>query len=224
MIFCPAQPLRRSKSKTERTSAAHHGKRAYDDFVLLIPLIRDHARFSFRKKRPEEKAELVEECLANAFRTFARLQELGKEDLIYPTVLAKFAVKQVRDGRRVGTPLNSNDVLSRYAQLRKNIKIQSLEYYDHEEEAWREAVIEDQATPVPEQVAFRVDFPAWLERYQRPQRRIAAALALGYTTTEAAKSFKVSAGRISQLRRDFERSWEAYQGEEKSREAVLVVA
>jgi len=43
----------------------------------------------------EEKAELIEECLANAFRAYARLMELGKQDVIYPSVLAKFAVKQV---------------------------------------------------------------------------------------------------------------------------------
>ena len=38
-------------------------------------------------------------------------------------------------------------------------------------------------------------------------------LALSHTTGEVAKRFRVSAGRISQLRRDLQRSWEEFQGE-----------
>ena len=153
---------------------------AYDEFVLIIPVIREHARFSFRKKNPEEKEELIEECLANAFRAYTRLIELGKQDMIYPTVLAKFAVKQVISGRRVGGSLNSDDILSRYAQLRRDITIKRLDRYDPEEKIWKEAVVEDTETPIPEQVAFRVDFPAWLQLYQPSKRRVAEALALGY--------------------------------------------
>jgi hypothetical protein len=84
-----------SNPHAKRNSAARHPQISYEDFVLIIPAIREHARISFRKKRPEEKAELIEECLANAFRAYARLMELGKQDVIYPSVLAKFAVKQV---------------------------------------------------------------------------------------------------------------------------------
>jgi hypothetical protein len=199
-------------------------QRTYDDFVLIIPVIRNHARVSFCKMQPEEKEELIEECLANAFRAYARLLELGKHDLIYPTVLAKFAVKQVRSGRRVGGKLNCQDVLSLYAQKRKAIKIERLDRFDPEEQAWLEAVVEDTETPVPEQVAFRVDFPAWLKQYQVPKRRLAKTLALGYTTNEAARRFDLSASRISQLRRAFEKSWEAYQGEEEAAEAELALA
>ena len=224
MICCPPENPRRLKPSTQRTSASQHPKRPYDDFVLLIPVIRNHARFSFRKKNPEEREELIEECLANAFRAYTRLIELGKEDMIYPTVLAKFAVKQVISGRRVGGCLNSDDILSRYAQLRRDITIKRLDRYDPEEKIWKDAVVEDTETPIPEQVAFRVDFPTWLKLYQPSKRRVAEALALGYTTNEASKRFKVTAGRISQLRRDFERSWEAFQGEEEAEEEELALA
>jgi DNA-directed RNA polymerase specialized sigma24 family protein len=213
MIYCPPSNPQRQKRAAKRKTTSPPLKNPCSDFVLLHPAIRDHARISFRKLPPEMKEDLVEECVANAFRAYARLVELKKQDMIYPTVLAKFAVKQVRDGRRVGTPLNSNEVLSRYAQRRKNFKIESLAYYDHEEEEWLDAVVEDQSTPVPEQAAFRVDFPAWLKQHLPPKRRVAEALALGYTTGEVATRFALSSGRVSQMRREFEQSWEEYQGE-----------
>ena len=209
MICIPTINPQQSNRAAKRKSTPQPLKNLHDNFVLIIPAVRTHARISFRKHRPEEKEELIEECIANAFRAYARLMELGKEDMIYPSVLANFAVKQVRAGRRVGGCLNSKDV---YAQLRQGVTIKRLDHYDPEEQEWKEAVVEDDSTPIPEQVAFRVDFPAWLNQHQPPKRRVAEALALGYTTSEAAKRFDLSSGRISQLRREFEQSWEDYQG------------
>jgi hypothetical protein len=214
MICSPPIKPQRPNHAAKRKSIPQRLKKSLDDFVLIIPVVREHARISFRKKLPEEQAELIEECVASAFRAYARLLELGKEDLIYPTVLATFAVKQVRDGRLVGGKLNINDVLSRYAQKRKPIKIERLDRYDPAKQAWEEAVVEDSETPVPDQAAFRMDFPAWLKRYQALKRRVVEALALGYTTNEAARRFHLSAGRISQLRREFENSWQVFQGEQ----------
>ena len=181
----------------------------------MIPIIQEHARVSFLRKGPEEKEELAAECVANAFRAYARLVDLGKRHLIYPSVLARYAVMQAREGRRVGGKLNTYDVLSRYAQHRKRIVVERLDKFDPDANEWQEAVIEDHATPVPEQVAFRVDFPVWLEGHPARKRHIAKALALGFTTGEAARRFQMSASRISQLRRQFEESWQNYQGEER---------
>jgi len=77
-------------------------------------------------------------------------------------------------------------------------------------------MVEDRQTPVPDQVAFRIDFPAWLAIHPRRDRRIAETLAVGHSTTEAAKRFHVSAGRISQKRRDFHASWQTFHGESRS--------
>ena len=38
-----------------------------------------------------------------------------------------------------------------------------------------EAIVEDPRTPVPDQVAFRIDFPKWLDGMPRRNRKIAAA-------------------------------------------------
>ena len=72
-------------------------------------------------------------------------------------------------------------------------------------------MVEDHRTPVVDQVCFRVDFPDWLSRLNRRNRRIAESLAHGNSTHAVARQFRVSAGRVSQLRREFYESWEQFQ-------------
>jgi hypothetical protein len=76
-----------------------------------------------------------------------------------------------------------------------------------------EVILEDHRTPVPDQVAFRIDFPNWLAILSRRNRRIAEALAVGNSTGYVAKRFKLSAGRISQLRGELYRSWQNFHGD-----------
>ena len=94
--------------------------------------------------------------------------------------------------------------------------MERLDHFDEEENEWMEAVVEDHQTPVPDQVAFRIDFPAWLAIHPRRDRRIAETLAIGHSTTEAAQRFHVSPGRISQKQRDFHASWHTFHGESPS--------
>jgi len=45
------------------------------------------------------------------------------------------------------------------------------------------------------------------------KRQVARTLALGETTKRTARRFRVTAGRVSQLRRELQNSWESFQGE-----------
>jgi hypothetical protein len=129
-----------------------------------------------------------------------------------PSPLVRYAVSQVRSGRRVGCRLNSHDVLSEYAQRQKGIQIERLDHLDLDGE-WRAALVEDHSTPVVEQAAFRIDFPAWLNRLAPRQRQIVKFLALDNSTSEAARHFRLSAPRISQLRRELHHDWMQFHGE-----------
>jgi hypothetical protein len=182
-------------------------RRWHARFLTFVPIIRTHAQLCFRHLRGDWKDEAVAEVIANACVAFARLVEQGREDLAYPTVLARYAVAQVREGRKVGSSLNVRDVLSPYAQQRKRFHVERLDYFDDDEGQWREAVVEDPNTPVFDQVCFRIDFPSWLSSLQRRNRRIAQSLSLGKSTKEVAKKYAISAGRISQLRRELHDSW-----------------
>ena len=99
--------------------------------------------------------------------------------------------------------------------------MERLDRFDEEENAWKEAVIQDTRTaPVPDIVAFRCDFSQWLASLSQRDRRIAESLAIGNRTGDVAKRFDVSAGRVSQLRRELAESWRAFVGEEPVPEAA----
>ena len=71
-------------------------------FVALLPVILRYVTPAFRMLEPEEKAEAIQEAVANCCVAYARLVERGRESLAFATVLARFAISQVRTGRRVG--------------------------------------------------------------------------------------------------------------------------
>jgi hypothetical protein len=107
-------------------------------FVELLPHIRKQAQVAFRNVKPERREELIAEVLANCFVAFVRLMNRGLHDAIYPTPLARYAIRQVRSGRKVGGSLDVNDVSSDYAQKAKGIVVESLDRYDSEQDEWKE--------------------------------------------------------------------------------------
>jgi hypothetical protein len=202
-MIAPARPERRRRRTTNWQQP----------FLEMLPVIENYARRAFRGLDAEAREDAVQEVSANAAVAFARLVQLNKADLAYPTVLARYAVAQFCDGRRVGNRLRIRDVMSPYAQRKKGFRVENLDRFERESGEWLEAVVEDTHTPVPEQVAFRIDFPAWLKAQTSRTRKIAEALALGHSTGDVARRFKVSAGRISQLRRQLCQSWQEFHGD-----------
>jgi hypothetical protein len=179
----------------------------------LLPAIRDQAGYACRAEDPERRQEFIAEVITNCWVAFVRLVERGLLDVVYATPLAQYAIKQVRDGRRVGVKLNVRDVSSAYAQQAKGFIVERLDRFDPEEDQWREVVVEDHRAGPSETAASRIDLADWFDSLPRHKRRVAQTLATGETTNQAARKFRVSAGRISQLRREFQDSWEEFQGE-----------
>ena len=155
-----------------------------------------------------------------ALVAYSRLVEQGRESVAFATVLAKFAIAQVRSGRQVGGQLNIKDVSSKYCQQRKRIRLGRLDRFDPVENCWQETIVEDHRTPILDQVCFRIDFPAWLDSLPPRDRKVAQCLAEGLSTTEVADRFGVSMARISQLRRELEKSWLRFHGEEEEQERI----
>jgi hypothetical protein len=178
-----------------------------------VPAIRTHARISFRHLDPEAREEAVQESICNACVAYKRLVDLKKTDLAYPNVLARFAISQVKGGRKVGGHMNCLDVASQYCQMRKGVTVERLDRYDAEEDAWREILIEDRHATPADVARVRLDFAAWLRTLSRRTRKITEVLATGENTTAVAKRFHVSAGRISQMRRQLMDAWQVFQGE-----------
>ena len=63
-------------------------------------------------------------------------------------------------------------------------------------------------------------FPVWLDSFSSRDRKIAEALAEGGSTSEVARRFGITLGRVSQLRRKFEKSWLEFHGEEEQVELL----
>ena len=83
-----------------------------------------------------------------ASTAFAPKVARGKAALAYPTVLAKFAIRQVREGRRVGSKRNVLDVMSSFGQRRKGFFVQQFpETTKHSK--WEELVVEDRHAVPP---------------------------------------------------------------------------
>jgi len=207
-MIAPAKSVRRHPAPT-----------AWQAFLSLMPTIACHARIAFRSRTGDERDDLIQETIANAALAFLRLVELGRQSLAYPSVLARYGIAQVLDGRRVGGRLRIGDVLSPYCHRKKGVVVERLDKHDAVERAWQEVLVEDRQAGPADIAAYRIDFGDWLRSLPRQKRRIAATLALGETTSATAEKFRLSAGRISQVRRELLESWQQFQGELPAQEA-----
>ena len=75
-----------------------------------------------------------------------------------------------------------------------------------------EALQDNTASPVPEQVAFKIDFPAWRLTHPGRDRRLIDRLMLGERTLDVSRAFGLSPARIAQKRREFRDDWLAFCG------------
>lgn len=181
-------------------------------FESMIPQIKAAARFEFRDLPRYRRDEAVNDVVVMAFFAFSNLVKQGRIALAYPTPLAMYACRQYRAYRRPAEKQCVRDVLSPYAQHKKRFDVDRLDKRDCDGR-WKEAIVEDSRTRVPNQVWFRLDFPCWLRQLGRKKRRIAEALAVGGRTMDVAKKYHLSRGRISQLRHELEKNWYIFQGE-----------
>jgi len=191
----------------EKPVRKHRIPRWHQKFLQMLPLIRRHAAVSFRHLDREARAEAVQEVICNALAAFQRLVELGKTDVAYASPLARYAVAQVRAGRRVGAKLNCKDVGSLHCRHRKGVYVESLDHFDEEQDCWVEVLIEDKTAGPADIAASRVDFADWMQTLPSRQQRIANLLATGESTKATARRFRVTPGRVSQLRHELMQSW-----------------
>ncbi len=190
------------------------------DFLVMLPKIKEHAGFMFRNLNGDDKDEAVQEVICNACASFSRLAAQGRKEAATWSSLARFGVRQVRDGRMVGTPRNVKDVTSQHCQQRKNIVVQNTHCWDDTKEEWAEMVVEDRHATPADLATFRLDFRDWLKSLSRRNRKIALKLCRGESTRSVARLFHLSAGRISQLRNELYETWRRFQGEATVAEAV----
>jgi hypothetical protein len=200
----------------------------HDDFLPLKVRVERHARFAFRHFPPSEREEAACEAVAAAFRSFVRLKARGKNPADFPSQMSHWATMVVMDGRHE----NSHDAMSPKAQRRHGFRVQSLSglnrrplrepqtrrgqhgYSDEVEEQ----LYENARTPPAEQAIFRIDFRDWLNSWAPKDRGLIDDLVLGERTADVASKHRITAGRVSQKRRQFRADWERYCDEPSNEE------
>jgi hypothetical protein len=192
-------------------------------FLAMVPTIRRYAHNAFRTLPSSLRDERIDDVVVNTLVAYSRLVQAGKEDLAYPTVLARYGVAQVSAGRRVGNRSNCRELLSRCAQKREGFSVKPLDRFNAEAGEWREAVLEDRRMRPADVAAFRIDFPEWLRSLSRRNRQIALKLAIGESTGAVAKLFRLSAARVSQVRGELHAAWLKFHGEEDAAGATVAV-
>jgi len=192
-------------------------------FLQILPAVQTHAQIRFRQLRAERREEAIQETIAAACVNYQLAAVQGKLDVVSPGPLADFAVRHVKTGRHVGGSQDgARDVLSRVCQARHGVEVVSSDRHRvpgslHDgSDGWKMIAIADRRASIPDVAALRIDFADWLKTLTRRDRRIVNVLAQGQRTMEVAQKFKVTPGRISQLRCRFERSWKSFQGETDS--------
>jgi len=189
-------------------------------FLAVLPVVVTHARISFRRLNADRREEAIQETIAAACMNFQLAAAQGKLQFVHPTTLADFAVRHTRTGRHVGSAQDAaRDVLSPACQRRHHVKVVS---YDRDRlpatlrdgtDGWKRIAVEDRTAGIADLAAFRIDFAGWLQKLTHRDREIICAFSGGDSTKAVAERFRMSEGRVSQLRRKFERLWLAFQGE-----------
>jgi hypothetical protein len=181
--------------------------------LTILPRIELHGRVYFRHRKGDKRDEAIAEMVALAWKSFVNCVRNGKNPLAFPMALAVYAARGVRNGRRLCGQERIKDVLSPRAQQQHNFTVVSLpEGSSLNGNVFDEALIDNTRTPVDDQVAFRLDFPAWRRTRSDRDRRVIDELMVGERTMDVADKHGLTAARISQLRRDFYEDWTKFCG------------
>jgi len=181
-------------------------------FVAILPRIVLHARIYFRRMACGDAREnAIAETVALTWKWYVGLVERGKHPEEFVSVMAAYATRAVRSGRRLCGQEKTNDVLSPLAQTRSGFTVSPLpEFSALVGNPLDEALHDNTQTSVPDQVSFRLDFPAWLSTRTERDRAIIRELMVGERTLDVSQKYQVSQPRISQLRREYLEDWCAF--------------
>jgi hypothetical protein len=185
-------------------------------FMDVLPVIKTHAEIQFHKLPDVHREEATQEAVAAACVSYCALARKGRLQVAHPSTLATYAIKHVRSGRHVGGHQDAaRDVLSPVAHRRHGLRLRSICTDSDCDGGWQYLLIAGRRVDVGDLAALRIDFRDWVSTFPRRDRRIIGALASGDRTSAVAKRFGITEGRVSQLRRRYERHWSEFQGESK---------
>ena len=188
----------------------------HSPFLAVMPRVSYLARRRFAYMPREQREDAVAEAIAAGFLAYLSMKRRGRLKLIGTIGFARNAVRHVAAGRRVGNSQAGRDVMSDLGRRRHGRGVQSFDAESSVDNTdgcgWLHEAVAAHQTPVPEQVAIRVDGGHWLASLQSRDRQMIKALAAGEMAVTVAKHFGISPARLSQLRKEWADSWAACVG------------
>ena len=85
------------------------------------------------------------------------------------------------------------------------------------QDTFEERLRDNTQSPVPDQAAFRIDWPTYFNSLTDRDQRLAEFLSLGHTAKQAARVFGISPARVTQLRQQWCREWRRCQEADPAR-------
>jgi hypothetical protein len=197
-------------------------------FLDILPRIEMHGDIYFRHLKPHRKADAIQEMRALGWLWYVRLIDRGRDPQDFVATFVTLLARAVNSGRRLAGMMKAKDVMNPAAQKRHGFKVEPLPgstrtFHDHLyssprgqklHDEFEERLCDNTVTPVPDQVCFRLDFPAFLETLTPRERRMIRAMANNERTLDLSKEFEVSPSRISQMRREFHDGWKHFIAED----------
>jgi DNA-directed RNA polymerase specialized sigma24 family protein len=184
-------------------------------FLAVLPHIEQVARACFRSVYcGDRRQECISETVALCWLWHRRLEGAGRDSSPFITAMTYFAARAVKSGRRLCGQESAGDVLSRLCQSRRGFRVR--EFQDDtvpQSDVLNEALRGNTRTPTYDQAEFRIDFSDWRSTLDSRHQRIVDSMMEARSTSEIARQFGVSPGRVSQLRREFHAAYSAFCGE-----------
>lgn len=146
----------------------------------------------------EARDEAIAEMTAIAFGLYTSLVRRNKIASIFANSLASYSIYAYYNGRRFAG-MSGTDVSSPRTQiLERSTVINNIT---------KENYICPKTHRPSTLGAFNIDFKAWTKTLGKKKRQILLAILDGETTSDLAKKYKITRGRISQIRKELYDSW-----------------
>jgi hypothetical protein len=181
-------------------------------FESVLPRIERHALVMFRSVHCwHTRQDKLQEVRSLCWKWVRQLHKAGKRWWSFVSRLADYACRAVKCGRKIAGSISAKDVMNEITQAQQSFYVGKLPDISTESSnPLSDALIDNTTTEVPDQVAFRIDFPNWVAEHSDRDRSLLTDEALGHRTKDLARQYHMSEGRVSQLRRHFHDSWRQF--------------
>lgn len=191
-------------------------------FLRYLPAVKKHAAIQSRHLSEMDREEYLAEAVAAAYVNYHSAARRDKVSALTPSMLANYAVLHVKNNRHVGGGADTRtDVMSPRAQHARGFNVYGLRWSDARAyncmtdgfaPTWKQAMVEDCSTPVPDQAAFRIDWSTFLGRQTDRTRTAMSLLAAGHSRREVSEYLGTTPPAVTQRMARVERQWRRFQG------------